>query len=91
MSTATNDRPPVGQVPSGPHRLSAGEWIDVFKRTGKQFMADDCMGLAQQVAYSSLLAFFPAIVLLVGLLGLIGAYDELQSFLARSHPRRSPT
>jgi membrane protein len=44
-------------------------------------MADDCMGLAQQVAYSSLLAFFPAIVLLVGLLGLVGAYDELQDFL----------
>jgi membrane protein len=57
------------------------EWIDVFKRTGKQFMADDCMGLAQQVAYSSLLAFFPGVVLLVGLLGLVGAYDELQDFL----------
>src|SRR5687768_11369882 len=39
------------------------------------------MGLAQQVAYSSLLAFFPAVVLLVGLLGLLGAYDELQDFL----------
>ena len=81
MSTATRDRVPVGKVPSGPHRLSAAEWIDVFKRTGKQFMADDCMGLAQQVAYSSLLAFFPAIVLLVGLLGLVGAYDDLQDFL----------
>jgi membrane protein len=81
LSTATNDRPPVGHVPSSPHRLSAAEWIDVFKRTGKQFMADDCIGLAQQVAYSSLLAFFPAVVLLVGLLGLVGAYDELQEFL----------
>jgi len=39
------------------------------------------MGLSQQVAYSSLLAFFPAVVFLVGLLGLIGAYDTLQSFL----------
>jgi membrane protein len=81
LSTATSDRAPVGRVPSGPHRLSAAEWIDVFKRTGKQFMADDCMGLAQQVAYSSLLAFFPAVVMLVGLLGLVGAYDELQNFL----------
>ena len=52
-----------------------------MKRTAKQFMADDCMGLAQQVAYSSLLAFFPAIVLLVGLLCLVGAYDALQDFL----------
>ena len=44
-------------------------------------MADDCMGLAQQIAFSSLLAFFPAMILLVGLLGLIGAYDELGEFL----------
>jgi len=50
-------------------------------------MADDCMGLAQQVAYSSLLAFFPAVVFLVGLLGLIGAYDTLQSFLNPVAPK----
>ena len=80
MSTAT-ERAEVGHVPAGPHRLSLGEWVDAFKRTFKQFMADDCMGLAQQVAYSSLLAFFPAVVMLVGLLGLIGAYDALQDFL----------
>jgi membrane protein len=58
-----------------------GEWVDAFKRTFKQFLADDCMGLAQQVAYSSLLAFFPAIVFLIGLLDLLGAYDTLQDFL----------
>ena len=44
-------------------------------------MADDCMGLAQQIAFSSLLAFFPAMIMLVGLLGLIGAYDDLKEFL----------
>ena len=44
-------------------------------------MADDCMGLAQQIAFSSLLTFFPAMILLVGLLGLIGAYDDLKEFL----------
>ena len=63
MSTATNDPAPVGHV-LRPHRLSAAEWIDVFKRAFKQFVADDWLGLAQQVAYSSLLAFFPAVVLL---------------------------
>jgi membrane protein len=83
LSTATSrsQTADVGHVPAGPHRLSPGEWVAAFKRTFKQFMADDCMGLAQQVAYSSLLAFFPAIVMLVGLLGLIGAYDALQDFL----------
>jgi membrane protein len=79
-STAT-DRPDTGQIPSGPERLGLREWIDVLKRAFKEFMADDCMGLAQQIAFSSLLAFFPAMILLVGLLGLIGAYDDLKEFL----------
>ena len=57
LSTATD-----GRAPSGPERLSDGrEWLAAFKRTAKQFLADDCMGLSQQVAYSSLLAFFPAV------------------------------
>ncbi|MDP9491228.1 MAG: YihY/virulence factor BrkB family protein [Actinomycetota bacterium] len=55
--------------------------MEVFKRTAKEFLADDCMGLSQQIAFSSLLAFFPAIILLVGLLGLIDAYDDLKEFL----------
>jgi membrane protein len=45
------------------------------------------MGLSQQVAYSALLAFFPAVVALVGLLDLVGAYDALQSFLAPVAPK----
>ena len=44
-------------------------------------MADDCMGLSQQVAYSSLLAFFPAMMRLIALLDLVGAFGTLQSFL----------
>jgi membrane protein len=81
LSTATSRHAEVGHVPAGPQRLSLSEWFAAFKGAGKEFMADDCMGLAQQVAYSSLLAFFPAVVLLVGLLDLVGAYDELQDFL----------
>ncbi len=76
----------VGRAPSGPHRFSAREWLAVFKRTGKQFLADDCMGLSQQVAFSSLLAFFPSVILLVGLLGLIGAFEDLKEFLGTVAP-----
>ena len=39
------------------------------------------MGLAQQVAYSSMLAFFPAVAFLLGLLGLFHLYDDLKRFL----------
>jgi membrane protein len=76
----------VGRVPAGPWRLSAPEWLRVFKRAFKSFLADDCMGLSTQVAFSSLLAFFPAMVFLVGLLDLAGAYDTLKDFLAPVAP-----
>jgi membrane protein len=76
----------VGHAPPSPWRLSAREWLDVFKRAVKSFLADDCMGLAAQVAFSSLLAFFPAMVFLVGLLDLVGAYDTLKEFLGPIAP-----
>jgi membrane protein len=85
LSTAA-DAADVGHVPPGPHRLSAREWLEVFKRTAKQFIADDCLGLAQQVAFSSLLAFFPSVILLIGLLGLIHAYEDLKTFLGTVAP-----
>jgi membrane protein len=76
----------VGRAPSTPMRLSAADWLASFKRAFKEFLADDCMGLAQQIAYSALLAFFPAVVFLVGLLGLVNAYDTLRDFLAPIAP-----
>jgi membrane protein len=87
LSTATET--PRGRAPASPLKLSWGEWIDAFKRTGKQFMADDCMGLAQQVAYSSLFAFLPTVVLLIGLLGLFGtgAFDSLEHFASSVAPK----
>jgi membrane protein len=87
LSTAAERRPETGTVPSGPARLGFREWLDVLKRSFKEFLADDAMGLAQQIAYSSLLAFFPAVIFLVGLFGLIGIYDDLREFLAVIAPQ----
>jgi membrane protein len=87
LSTATEERLRDGTSKSGPEDLSKRDWIASCKRAGKAFLKDDCMGLALQVAYSSVLAFFPAAVLLIGLLGLIGAYDQLQSLLGPVAPK----
>lgn len=84
MSTAADAE--IGRVPPGPHRLTAREWLSVFRRAFREFVADDCMGLAQQIAFSSLLAFLPAMILLIGLLGLIGAYEDLKEFLGTVAP-----
>lgn len=87
MSAATEPTPPVGLPPESPRRLTLSEWRAALRRSFASFIADDCMGLSKQVAYSSLLAFFPAVVLLVGLLGLFGAYDQLQTFLGAVAPK----
>jgi uncharacterized BrkB/YihY/UPF0761 family membrane protein len=73
LSTATTDTPRTGETPRSPLRLGLSEWVDVFKRTAKQFVADDCMGLAQQVAFSALLAFLPTVILLIGSVVLVGS------------------
>ena len=62
------------------------DWTGAFKRSFRGFLDDDCLGLAQQIAYSSLLAFFPAVVFLVGLLDLVGGYATLKEFLAPIAP-----
>ena len=77
---------PIGHPPSNPWRFSPGEWASVFKRSFRAFLDDDCVGLSAQVAFSSLLAFFPAMVFLVGLLDLVGAYETLKDFLAPVAP-----
>jgi membrane protein len=86
LSTATETR--RGRPPSSPLQLSWREWLTVFKRTGKQFVADDCMGLGQQVAFSSLFAFLPTVILLIGLLGLFGdrAFNSLEEFVGSVAP-----
>ena len=61
-------------------------WTAAFKSSFRAFLDDDCLGLAQQIAYSALLAFFPAVVFLVGLVDLIGAYGTLRAFLAPIAP-----
>ena len=72
-----------------PYRLRGAQWVSALKGAGKEFLADDCFGLAQEIAYSSLLAFFPSVILLVALLGLIGpgAYDSLTHLLATVAPK----
>jgi membrane protein len=81
LSTATDRDATVGRVPSSPEKLSLAEWLAAFKRSFTAFMKDDCMGLSQQIAYSSLLAFFPAVAFLVGALGLFHLFGDVKTLL----------
>ena len=81
MSTATDRGETAGHAPSSPEKLSLADWLAAFKRSFAEFTKDDCIGLAQQIAYSSLLAFFPAVAFLVGALGLFHLFDDVKQLL----------
>ncbi len=86
MSTATERPARVGRTPRTPAKLSRADWIAVLKRSFSQFLADDCMGLSQQVAYSSLLALFPALAGLIGFLGVFHLYGPVLDALQGTVP-----
>ena len=76
----------MSRTPKSPEKLGGREWVAAAKRAAKQFIADDAMGMSQAVAYSWMLAFFPAVAFFLGLLGVLHLYDDVKSFLATVAP-----
>jgi membrane protein len=64
-------------------------WLDLARRTAAEMMADNCLGLAAQLAYYFFLALFPALLFLVALISFIpveNLMDAIVSNLARVAP-----
>ena len=56
----------------GPTELSSRSWLGVLKRTGTEFREDNLTDWAAALTYYAVLAIFPALIVLVSGLGLIG-------------------
>jgi len=61
-----------GDAPEKPSRLPKRSWFGVFKRTAKEFSADNLTDWAAALTYYGVLAIFPALLALVSIIGLIG-------------------
>ena len=64
-------------------------WVELTRRTGREVLADDCLGLAAQLAYYFFLALFPALLFLVALVSFIpvaGLLEAITTNLARVAP-----
>src|SRR5918997_844514 len=59
-------------APDHPGQLEKRSWIDVAKRTVKEFREDNLTDWAAALTYYAVLALFPALIVIVSLLGLIG-------------------
>ncbi|GAA4830777.1 YihY/virulence factor BrkB family protein [Kitasatospora terrestris] len=61
------------RAPDSPTDVSGRGWFAVLKRTGKEFLDDELPDRAAALTYYGVLAIFPALLLLVSVLGLVGA------------------
>ena len=64
-------------------------WRELFKRVAAEVMADNCLGLAAQLAYYFFLALFPALLFLVAVISFVpitGLLDAVTAMLARVAP-----
>ena len=70
---ATSDaRRASRDAPEGVTDLSASSWTDALKRTVKAFKEDKLTDWAAALTYYGVLAIFPALLVVVSVLGLIG-------------------
>ena len=60
------------QAPESPSDLKGRSWFGVLKRTGKEFSEDNLTDWAAALTYYAVLSIFPALIVLVSILGLIG-------------------
>jgi membrane protein len=69
---ASDAHAPTDESPEGVTDLSKRSWIDALKRTVKAFKADKLGIWAAALTYFGVLSIFPALLVLVSVLGLLG-------------------
>jgi len=74
-STPTPDEPPDpddSSKPASPTALSKPSIVYALRRTAREFGTDQCTDLAAALTYYAVLSLFPALVVVVSLLGVFG-------------------
>jgi membrane protein len=73
MAEKTDERAVDGPAPEAPTKLKARSWGGVLRRTVREFREDNLTDWAAALTYYGVLAIFPALLVLVSVLGLIGS------------------
>ncbi|TFV61124.1 YihY/virulence factor BrkB family protein [Mycobacterium sp. PS03-16] len=58
--------------PDSPTDLTKRSWLYVLRKTAREFQQDQCTDLAAALTYYAVLSLFPALLVMVSLLGVIG-------------------
>ena len=68
-------------APDDPTDLKKRNWKQLLKRTVKEFQDDNLTDWAAALTYYAILALFPALLVLVALLGLVGQQSTIDTFI----------
>ena len=79
-TTTTHTRTGGAGTPDSPTQLSKGTWKDTAKRALREFKEDDLTLLAAALTYYGVLSLFPALIVLLSILGLAGT-DTIDTLL----------
>jgi membrane protein len=71
-TTGRNPDPDDPRKPESPAELTRPSWSYVLRKTAREFLDDQCTDLAAALTYYAVLALFPALVVVVSLLGVFG-------------------
>jgi membrane protein len=71
----------MAKAPADPTDLEGHRWKETLKRTIKEFRDDNLTDWAAALTYYSILALFPALLVLTALLGLFGQQGTIDTFI----------
>jgi membrane protein len=73
---AASRQPSEAAAPDAPTDIPAGGWLNTAKRAFAEFRDDDMLVWAAALTYYGVLSLFPALLVLVALIGLVGEYPR---------------
>jgi membrane protein len=73
--------PQSGDEVESPTDLSKKSWIETLKRAFSEFRDDNATDWAASLTYYAVLAFFPGVIVLFSLLGVLGQYPDTTNAL----------
>ena len=71
-ANGANRQDTADEPPAAPKDMPKAGWVEILKRSVKQFKHDDITDRAAALTYFGVLAIFPAMLVLVSVLGLLG-------------------
>ena len=81
--------------PDSPREIRKPSWKYVFKKTFREFSDDQCTDIAAALTYYSVLSFFPALIAVFSILGVLGqgqgAADQITGIVQSFAPEAADT